>query len=166
MRGARNRIPLRERRTYGASRAVRHPDCDYTGEIDIHLTICADRGTPFQDATIAAMVCENVEFYCRKLGYRLYGHCLMPDHLHVVLSPTSSGAPLRRWLREFKSFTTNAHTEATGQPALWQRSAHDRICRTGETAEKVLTYIVNNPVRAGLAECWKDWPWTRVFIEL
>ena len=49
---------------------------------------------------------------------------------------------------------------------MWQESGCDHVCRTEETAEKVLTYIVNNPVRAGLVERWEDWLWTRVFIKL
>ena len=72
-------------------------DCDYAGNIDIHVTICADRDEPFTDRTLAAMVCENVEFYCRKLDYRLYGYTLMPDHLHVLFSPAQSGKPLSTW---------------------------------------------------------------------
>ena len=63
MRQDRKKTPLRELTTYGDSRAVRHPDCDYSGEIDVHLTICADRGEPFRDEALARVVCESVEFY-------------------------------------------------------------------------------------------------------
>ncbi len=153
-------------RTYGRSRAVRHPECDYAGEIDVHLTICAVGGSPFANEGTARLVCESVEYYARKLSFRLYGYCLMPDHLHVLLSPSQSCVPISGWLREFKSYTTRKHQLRTGETELWQRSAHDHVCRDGETAESVLTYIVNNPVRAGLAERWRDWPWARVFIEL
>lgn len=166
MRQNRKKTPLRELTTYGNSRAVRYPDCDYSGKIDVHLTICADRGEPFRDEALARVVCENVEFYSTKLGYRLYGYCLMPDHLHVLLSPTTPGKPIRLWLREFKSFTTNRFQKIAGRRVLWQRSAHDHVCRDGETAENVLTYIVNNPVRNGLIEHWRNWPWTKVFIEM
>ena len=166
MRASRKTTPLRGLRTYGESRAVRHPDCDYAGEVDVHLTVCAACGKPFTDDAVASMVCENVEFYCSKVGYRLYGYCLMPDHLHVLLSPAASRIPMSRWLREFKSHTTRQHQLRAGQAGLWQRSAHDHVCRDGETAESVLTYITNNPVRAGLVAGWQDWPWTRVFIEL
>jgi len=152
--------------TYRRTHAVRLPDFDYVGDADIHLTICAQTGAPFRDDTLAALVCENVEFYCRRLGYRLYGFCLMPDHLHVLFSPASSDKPLEDWLRDFKSFTTNRFIKTTGKARLWQESGHDHVCRTEETAEKVLLYIVNNPVRAGLVERWEDWPWTKVFIPL
>jgi putative transposase len=152
--------------TYGHGRAVRLPNCDYVGDVDIHVTLCAHHEVPFRVDAVAAMVCENVEFYCRKLAYRLYGCTLMPDHLHVLLSPAQSKRPLAYWLDVFKSYTTNRHMKMGYRPPLWQAPGNDHICRTAETAERVLTYIVNNPVRAGLVQSWWDWPWTRAFIEI
>ena len=159
-------VDVRDLRTYGASRAVRHPDCDYRGNIDIHVTIRAAGGDPFREDRVARLVTENVEHYCALLDYRLYGYCLMPDHLHLLLSPSENGPPLGEWLKRFKGFTSREFSMAGGTPPLWQRSAHDHICRQGETAERVLGYIVNNPVRAGLVEDWMAWPWTGVIIDL
>jgi putative transposase len=166
MQSDRRKTPLRDLRTYSASRAPRLDECDYTADIDVHLTICADRGRPFDDPRVAAMVCEAVEYYATKLGHRLYGYCLMPDHLHVLLSPGSSGVSVLEWSRQFKSLTTSKYRKQTTTPVLWQRSAFDHVCRKAETAEAVLGYIIENPCRAGLAERWQDWPWTKVFIAL
>lgn len=166
MRPARKNTPLRDLQTCSGSRAPRLFDCAYRGEIDVHLTLCADRGRPFENAGVAKMVCGNVEFYCKKLAYRLYGYTLMPDHLHVLLSPAESRKPLAYWLDVFKSYTTNRFVKASGHPPFWQRSAHDHVCRSGETAEAVLAYIANNPARVGLVDDWRDWRWTRVFIKV
>ena len=165
-RGVRSKTPVRQLQTYGRGRAVRRLDCDYAGDVDTHVTICANHGEPFRDDSVATIACANVEFYCRKLAYRLYGYTLMPDHLHVLLSPAASERALAYWLDVFKSYTTNQFHELGRRGPLWQPSAHDHVCRDGETAEAVLTYIVDNPVRAGLVERWQDWPWTKVFIEM
>jgi REP element-mobilizing transposase RayT len=122
-RHARKKTPLRDLRTYASSRAVRHPDCDYAGEIDVHLTLWAGRGEPFRDKQLAAMVCGNVEMYWKRLACRLYGYCLMPDHLHVLLSPADSGTPIAKWLDLFKSFTTHQFMRTGGSPPLCQRAA-------------------------------------------
>jgi REP element-mobilizing transposase RayT len=151
--------------TYGRTHAVRMPDFDYAADVDVHVTLCAADGAPFENAGVAHMVCDSVEFCSRKLGYRLYGYCLMPDHLHVLLSPGESGRPLKDWLRDFKSYTNNEYRKHAGK-VLWQRSAHDHVCRQAETAEAVLAYIIENPVRRGLVERWQDWPWTKVFIAM
>ena len=166
MPGKWSRIPLRDLKTYRASRAPRLPDCGYDADEIVHLTICAAHGEPFADADLAQRVCDSVAFYCERFAYRLFGHCLMPDHLHVLLSPNESGVSISKWLQAFKSFTGHAYVRQGGSSSLWQRSAHDHVCRRAETAEQVLAYIANNPVRAGLVECWQDWPWTRVCIEI
>ena len=90
----------------------------------------------------------------------------MPDHLHVLLSPNESGVHVSRWMDSFKSYTTNRFMRLGGKPPLWQRSWHDHVCGESETADKVLAYIVDNPVREGLVESWTDWPSTGVFIEM
>ena len=158
--------PERDRTTFGRSHAVRHPECDYAGEIDVHLTLCAAVGKPFANAPLAQFVCGSVETASKLLSFSLYGLCLMPDHLHVLISPAQSGKSVGDWLRQFKGYTSHEYRSFGGTPPLWQRSAYDHVCREGETAEKVLTYIVNNPVRAGLVKGWQDWPWTTVLIDL
>src|SRR5262245_13396820 len=92
--------------TFGKSRAVRLPDYDYAQDVPTHLTICAACDV-VTDRSLATLICENVEFYCRKLRFELFGYCLMPDHLHVLLSSGQSGIPIGKWLDSFKSFTTH-----------------------------------------------------------
>ncbi len=175
MRPDRRKTPLRDLTTYGRGRAVRRPDCGYSRDVDLHITICSDRAglfpsgrSPASDVRgrLANEVCHNVEFYCTKLRYRLYGYTLMPDHLHVLFNQADSGNDLGKWLDSFKSFTTHQFMQLSGKAPLWQGSANDHILRDGETAEAVLRYIVVNPVRAGFVERWQDWPWTKVFIEI
>lgn len=96
----------------------------------------------------------------------LFSYCLMPDHLHVLLSPADSGTPIERWLDSFKSFTTHQYMKLGHRPPLWQKSANDHVCRRHESATNVAMYIANNPVRAGLVERWDDWRWTKVFVEI
>jgi REP element-mobilizing transposase RayT len=166
MQAPRKRINPQNLTTYGHSRAVRLPDCSYAGDEIIHVTICANRGKPFANWQLAELVSASVGFYCHKLKYRLFGYCLMPNHLHVLLSPASSGTPLGKWLLTFKNYTGRMFANAGGTPPLWQRSAYDHVCRNDETPERVLAYIVDNPVRAGLVQSWPNWPWTGVFIEI
>lgn len=152
-------------RTYGGSRAVRLPDYDYAADVPTHLTICAEHPVTADEA-VSRVICENVEFYCRRLQYALFCYCLMPDHLHVLLSPAESGILIEKWLDSFKSFTTHQYMKAGGRPPLWQRSANDHVCRVHETVENVTRYIVTNPVRAGMVTRWDEWAYTKVFVEL
>ena len=152
--------------TYGQSRAVRWDRYNYKDAAVIHLTICANQGEPFNDQRVAQMVCDSAEKSCELLRYQLFGFCLMPDHFHILLSPGDSGTALSRWLNSFKSFTTNQYQRICGLLMLWQPSANDHVCRDNETAETVMRYVAHNPVRRGLVEYWRDWPWTRVFVDI
>jgi REP element-mobilizing transposase RayT len=81
---------------------------------------------------------------------------LMPDHLHVIVSPREdrdaklgnfSGA-LKRWLRE-----------ELDAPWHWQPGCFDRLLRSDESLHDKWLYVQENPVRAGLVKNSKDWPY-------
>ena len=137
----------------------------YESDVPIHLTIVANEGAPFVDADLARVVTEAIETTAVKLGFELYAYCLMPDHLHVLLSPAASGRAVSEWLRRFKSFTTRWFQRQTAVGRLWQLSARDRVMRRSESIMNLASYIAENPVRRGLVERWSDWPYTRLFVE-
>ena len=81
---------------------------------------------------------------------------LMPDHLHVIVSPTDArdaklgnfSAALKRWIRR----ELNAEWK-------WQPDYFDRLLRSDESLHEKWLYVQDNPVRAGLVERWADWPY-------
>jgi REP element-mobilizing transposase RayT len=156
-------IPPSKRATYGRGRTVRLDRHDYASDEPVHLTLCVVAGSPFMDRELAAVVCNALEEVSRRLGYTLYGYCLMPDHLHVVVSPSESETAIGVFLQRFKSFTTRMWQKKSGTPRLWQTSAYDRVLRSSEDPWAVAGYIADNPVRAGLVKKWTDWPWARVY---
>lgn len=83
---------------------------------------------------------------------------------HAWLYPADSAIPLKKWLQSSQRFTANRFQAMGSSSHLWLRSGRDRVCRSNEAAEFLLTCIVNNRFRAGLKDDWSAWPWTRVFI--
>ena len=75
----------------------------------------------------------------------------MPDHLHVLAAAESEGSDFRAFVKRFKQTTGFAYRRAT-QQALWQPGYHERILRGDEATEAVVRYILENPIRAGLAK--------------
>ena len=43
--------------------------------------------------------------------------------------------------------------------AFWQRETYDHVVRPGELA-RIVSYVLENPVKAGLVEDWQQWPHT------
>jgi putative transposase len=80
----------------------------------------------------------------------------MPDHMHVVVAPTqdrnaklgSFAGAVKRWMREELNATWK-----------WQPGCFDRLLRSDESLHEKWLYIQENPVRAGLVQDWKDWPY-------
>jgi REP element-mobilizing transposase RayT len=122
-----NNVTTESPRTWGRGRAVRLDSDLYAMDLAIHLTICALAGRPFGDHSLATMTCTAIERTCTNLRYSLFAYCLMPDHLHVLLSPDESEVPIADFLRRFKSYTTRQYQKATGITRLWQYSARDSI---------------------------------------
>lgn len=88
--------------------------------------------------------------------WRVLAAMMMPDHLHLIVVPTEdretklgnfSGA-LKRCMRDQLN-------------ALWdfQPGCFDRLLRSDESLHEKWLYVRENPVRAGLAKHWKDWPY-------
>ncbi len=87
----------------------------------------------------------------------------MPDHLHIVISPSNSGVSLSKFLNIFKGRTTTAFRNKYGVKGLWQRSAYDHIIRAEEDLKAIIEYILNNPVRKGIVERAEDYPFSKLF---
>lgn len=85
---------------------------------------------------------------------------LMPDHLHVLVSPTEDreaqlgnlAGAIKRWMRQ--------ELHASWR---WQRGSFDRLLRSDESLHDKWLYVEENPVRAGLVEHYLDWPYRYTF---
>ncbi len=91
--------------------------------------------------------------------YRLAAWCIMPNHVHVVVTPTLS--PLRDILHSWKSFTAKAingcnHRSGT----VWQEESFDHAIRTLPGFTRFVSYTENNPVAAGLCSSADHWPFS------
>jgi hypothetical protein len=85
--------------------------------------------------------------------------CLMPDHLHLLVSPRG-GANLSDVLGHYESYVTRIAWQHGVVGPLWERSFYDQIVRNEKAVSRVVAYILNNPVKAKLVEAEDDWPWS------
>ena len=85
-------------------------------------------------------------------------YVLMPDHLHLLVAPTSAHpSPVRRWVAWWKRLASQAlHLE---EDHLWQRDIWDYRLRCRDHFAEKARYILNNPVRGGLVEHADMWPY-------
>ena len=119
---------------------------------------------------IAVLVAENMRFFAAK-RYRLLAYCIMPNHVHVVLTPLQkedgSYYPLARIMHTMKGYTAGRANKLLGRDgAFWLHESYDHYARDTAELQRILHYVVNNPVKAGLVADWKDWPWTYLDSDL
>jgi len=93
------------------------------------------------------------------LRYRLATpvYCLMPDHIHLFWIGLAKGSDQLKGCAFFRKYFGEVM-----QPE-WQPQAHDHVVRESERSSGLyadtIQYILNNPVRAELAERWEDYPY-------
>ena len=91
--------------------------------------------------------------------YRLHAWTVMPNHVHVLLSPLPEwplGTIVSSWKR-FSGREANKRLERTG--AFWQVDYWDRFIRNDAHFWATVNYIDANPVKAGLIMEASLWPW-------
>lgn len=101
--------------------------------------------------------------------YDLHAFTIMSNHAHVVFKPLDravKGQPVTPWplqtiMHSLKLYTArrgNGILGRTGQ--FWEHESYDHVVRSQEEWERIVKYVLNNPVKAGLCETWEDWPWS------
>jgi len=82
----------------------------------------------------------------------------MPNHVHVVFR-LLPGIALNQVTKSWKGYTSREINKLVGRRGtLWQDESYDSLLHDQHDLDRVIDYIVRNPIRAGL----RDWPWTTV----
>lgn len=103
--------------------------------------------------------------------YHLHAFCVMPNHVHLLIDqqgipdppPRKDGrayTALNLALRLLKSKSGTLCNRILGRRGdFWQHESYDHVVRDEREFQRILAYIANNPVQAGLVEDWQEWPY-------
>lgn len=95
--------------------------------------------------------------HSRKTAIRVYGYCVMPDHVHMVIAPSAT-CDIVTFVGQFKSLTLRRAWRLGVKGSFWQTSFWDHFLREEEASKEVVLYVLNNPTRAGLVEHRREYP--------
>ena len=113
---------------------------------------------------VAQLVADAVIHHDAELEhYKLEAFVIMPNHVHMLIDPL---VPLSRAMQSLKGYTAreaNKLLERTGQP-FWQKESYDHWVRNEAESHRIVHYIENNPVNAGLAHTPEAFPWSSASI--
>ena len=134
----------------------------YFGAFDQLLDADEAGPTWLGQAAVAQVVAEALHFRAGR-DYTLWAHCIMANHVHLLVSPLESdGQPFHRILQSLKARTARRCNELIGGTgdAFWQSESYDHYVRNAAEMDRIVAYVLNNPVKAGLVEDWTQWPYT------
>jgi REP-associated tyrosine transposase len=134
------------------------------GKFDDYLDRVLCGNTFLKNEPIADLVAESIHYRDGKV-YDLVVFCIMPNHVHLVFMPLekSEGVfySLAEILQSLKRHTARQSNLILGRSgAFWQDESYDHIVREESELERIIKYVLNNPVKAGLVDDWTKWKWS------
>lgn len=154
----------------------------YFGRFDAWLDRCMEESSRWlTQESIARHVMAEIH---RLDGeqYQVIAYCIMPNHVHLLINiqgyakdphitpRTGIGSyPLTRNIRLLKGRTARSCNQILGRTgSFWHHESYDHVVRDEQECVRIIRYILDNPVKAGLVTDWRQWPYTYLYgnIEL
>ena len=136
----------------------------YELELDIYLDLIRSGPFHLQNPAIANCVMDSWKFLHATGEINLRALCIMGNHVHGLLKSGEKGnQDLGDIMRRHKGYTARMAGKIMNRTGgkFWDRAYFDRRVRTGKQLT-ALRYVVQNPVKAGMVDHWKDHPFTYV----
>ena len=116
-------------------------------------TVTNQRRALLQSTINADLLLKTLFQYRDKGRYQLHGFAIMPEHIHVLLTPTEDQT-VERCAQCIKGgFSHALPLKLPG--GIWQPSFHQHRIRDAEDFQNQLSYIAQNPTRRHL----QNHPW-------
>ncbi len=166
---------LKQKQPEGFADLIRIEQKKYFKLFDEALEKVNHGPTWLKQPAIATEIIKQIEKYDGK-WYDLLAYCVMSNHVHIIIdtrtqlatSPVEYEISLANYIQVDKIMKrikgasarySNLTLNRTGQP-FWQRDYFDYFPRNQKELGRIINYVLNNPVKAGIVENWQDYPFT------
>ena len=113
-----------------------------------------------------AQIVKDALFYYDGNKYKIIAWCIMPNHVHILIE-VFNGFSLSEIIHSWKSFSANQINKLLNRAGqVWMMEYFDRYIRDYEHFDKVVNYIHNNPVKAGLVKSPSEYRWCSAYEEV
>jgi REP-associated tyrosine transposase len=101
-----------------------------------------------------------------RVKYELYVAVVMPDHVHLILTPLVDQQrneiycliAIMRTIKSASAHLINRQLRRNG--AVWQEESFDHVLRSSDGLDAKVNYVLQDPVRKGLAKDWQEYKWS------
>jgi len=113
-----------------------------------------------KNAAVAELVSDALLYAERQRGlYRMLAFVVMSNHVHLLIETEQSLGRITKFLKGNTARRANQYLGRVGQ-AFWQDESFDHWVRNLAELERIVHYIENNPVTAGLVKHPQNWQWS------
>lgn len=103
--------------------------------------------------------------WCRHYQAEVWAYCLMPNHVHLVVVPSTEEALSRVVGETHRRYALKVNQREGWRGHLWQERFASFVMEQAYLFAAV-RYVELNPVRAGLVERPEDYPWSSACAHL
>lgn len=132
---------------------------------DKYLDVAKHGENWLKNDELALFVSESLHFWDKRT-IDLLCFCIISNHVHVVLRlldnlEVKTQKYLDEVMHSIKLFSAKKCNEVLGKTGqFWQHESYDRLIRNDDEKFRIIQYVVNNPVKAGLIQNPLEWKWT------
>jgi len=125
-----------------------------------HITQRGNRRLPtfFSDADYEAYR-DLMAAHCAACGVKVWAWCLMPNHVHLVVVPSTAESLAAAIGEAHRRYTRRVNFREGWRGHLWQERFFSCVL-DGRHALAAVRYVERNPVRARLVRRAWEWPWS------
>ena len=125
---------------------------------DRHLDTTREGPMHLRDPRAAKVVVESIIWGVPE-RYDLFAYAVMHNHAHVLFTPKVDLEVCSQGIKGYTAYRINALQHQRGR-VFWQDESYDHWARDEEEFHRIIAYIENNPVAAGLCAEPDQWPWS------
>jgi putative transposase len=123
----------------------------YQGLRRYSLTFCSHgRRSLFVEMDVVSEARTQILQSAARHAFAVAAYCFMPDHLHLLIEAQRDDADMIAFAKDVKQRVAYRYLRDHAGP-VWQNGYYERILRDDEATLIVARYILENPIRKGLA---------------
>lgn len=124
--------------------------------------VTEDRKMLFAEKANVVILLSSINKVKARKPFDLVAYCVMPDHLHLLITLPENEKDFSQRIHDIKRVTTFAlrKTQNNSSLSLWQKRFWEHTIHDEKDLQNCFDYIHYNPVKHGYSVTMDQWQWS------